>query len=78
MSEKVQPLTYKEAAGKGRWPEHSALNRQVICTQFYTAFQFEADEMAHLVSKINFGVFWQILQIFMGPQIRCMIEHLFV
>lgn len=78
MSEKVHTLTYKEAAGKDRWSEHSALNCQVICTQFYKAFQFEADEMAYLVSKINFGAFWQILQIFMGPQIKCMIEHLFV
>lgn len=26
-------------------------NRQVICTQFYKAFQFEADEMAYLYQK---------------------------
>ena len=71
-------LTYKEAAGNDRRSEHSALSHQVICTQFYKAFQFEADEMAYLVSKMNFGVFRQILQIFMGTQIKCMVGHLFV
>jgi hypothetical protein len=54
------------------------LSHQVTCTGFYGVFPSLEYEMAYLVSKINFVIFLQNLQIFMEIQIKCMIGHLFV
>lgn len=80
MKEWIKLLTYKEALENinKRQSEHFTPESSSHLYMISRSSKSLAYEMAYLVSKINFGIFLQILQIFTGIQIKCMNGHLFV